>query len=178
MCDLGGSLCKSDVSTWLKGDCSRTKIMTFFFGSGKQQFDLTLNVHHQAPYTTSDLVTRGALNQQSKAIYRGLVKIHKNAPNSIGFQKDDTLLLSENAEADAVPNLEIDNNNVKCSHGVTIGQIDHEKLFYLMSRSLSEENAKRKIVEAFFDPLIRKIEVKELRKNARQSITQKLDQRI
>ena len=88
------------------------------------------------------------------------------------------MLLSENAEADAVPNLEIDNNNVKCSHGVTIGQIDHEKLFYLMSRSLSEENAKRKIVEAFFDPLIRKIEVKELRKNARQSITQKLDQRI
>ncbi len=178
VCDLGGSLCKSDVSTWLAGEGSGTKTMTFFFGSGKQQLDLTLNVHHQAPYTTSDLVTRGALNQHSKAIYRGLVKIHKNAPNSTGFQKEDTLLLSEHAEADAVPNLEIDNNNVKCSHGTTIGQIDHEKLFYLMSRSLDEEKAKRKIIEAFFDPLIRKIDVKDLRKNARQSISKKLNRGI
>ena len=178
VCDLGVKICKSDVTTWLNGEGSSAKKLTFFFGSGSQQFDLTLNVHHKAPYTRSDLVTRGALNQNAKALYRGLVKIHKEAPESNGFQKEDTLLLSEEAEANAVPNLEIDNNNVKCSHGTTIGQIDHEKLFYLMSRGLSEQKAKRKAVEAFFEPLIRKIEMKELRKTTRQSITQKLNKGI
>ena len=176
VCDLGGKICKSDVTTWLNGEGSGTKTITFFFGSENQQFDLTLNVHHKSPYTSSDLVTRGALNQSAKAIYRGLVKIHQNAPNSTGFQKEDTLLLTENAEADAVPNLEIDNNNVKCSHGTTIGQIDKEKLFYLMSRGLSESQAKIKIVQGFFNPLIRKVGQKELRKKMRTSIKNKLDQ--
>ena len=109
---------------------------------------------HNAPNTFSNIITKGVLNHKSKALSRGLVKIQKNAAGSNGYEKQDTLLLTDTAEADAIPNLEIDNNEVKCSHGSTIGQLDAEKMFYLMSRGLNEEMAMQKIVEGYFMPVL------------------------
>ena len=85
---------------------------------------------------------------------RGLVKINKNAPGSNGYETQDALLLSNKAEADAIPNLEINNNDVKCSHGSTVGQVDEDKLFYLMTRGLTKDEASQKIVEGYFTPVL------------------------
>ena len=98
---------------------------------------------HNAKNTTSKIITKGVLNNKSKALSRSLVKIKENAPKSNGYEKQEALLLSENAEADAIPYLEIDNNDVKCSHSSAVGQIDKDVLFYMMSRGLNESEAKK-----------------------------------
>ena len=109
-----------------------------------------------------------------KCLYRGLVKINRNAFGSNGYQKEDTLLLSEEAAADSIPNLEIDNNDVKCTHGASIGRIDREKLFYMKSRGLNEEQATREYVKGFFEPLIQRIQIKDLRDNMHKMIEERM----
>jgi len=149
----------------LNGEGSATNNYGIFFGNEKQQFDLVANSIHNAPNTTSDIFTKGALTDTSKCIYRGLVKIHQNAGGSNGYQKEDTLLLSPDAAADSIPNLEIDNSDVRCTHGATIGRIDREKMFYLMSRGLNEKQATRTYVRGFFEELILKMQIEKLREN-------------
>jgi len=105
------------------------------------------------------------LTDKAKCVYRGLVKIYDNAYGSNGYQKEDTLLLSNDAVADSIPNLEIDNNDVRCTHGATIGRIDKEKMFYMRSRGLNEEQATKEYVKGFFDSLIQKIQMENLRDN-------------
>ena len=103
-----------------------------------------------------------------------MIKINPLATNCEGYQKDDTLLLSENARADVVPNLEIANNEVKCSHGATITQIDEEKLFYMMSRGLDEKNAKKTMIEGFFDPVFARFENESIKEEIVKTITERL----
>ena len=103
-----------------------------------------------------------------------LIKIESNAFESNGYQKEDTLLLSPDAEADSIPNLEIDNNEVRCTHGAAIGPVDEEKLFYLRSRGLGEELAKKKIVEGFFEPMIQRVHIQKLQEDIRMLIGAKM----
>jgi Fe-S cluster assembly protein SufD len=149
-CNLGGSFIKTEVSSLLAGEGSRTLHKSLFFGNRNQVLDMYSRSIHSAPHTFSDMVTRGAVKGNSKAIYRGLVKIKENAPKSEGYQTEDTLILDNTAEADSIPELEIDNNDVKCSHGASVGKINEEEIFYLMSRGLSKEESKKKIVNGFF----------------------------
>ena len=113
----------------------------------------TLSDHAQE-HSYSDIITRSVITDSSKTLSRGLVKIQRMAAHSEGYEKQDALMLSKNCEADAIPNLEIHNHNVKCSHGSTVGRIDTDKLFYLMSRGLSESHAKKEIVKAYFQPIL------------------------
>jgi Fe-S cluster assembly protein SufD len=117
----------------------------------------TLQSCHLAPNTYSNIITKGAIFDSSKALSRGLVRIEKPSFNSNGYETQEALLLSERAEADAIPNLEIYNHDVKCSHGSTIGRLDKEKMFYLMSRGLTKDQAKIKLIEGFFVPAFDKI---------------------
>ena len=151
---LGSAYTKGSVITELQGPGASAKNTVLYLAAGKQRFDIYTASIHAAPQTVSNIITKGVVYDQAKALSRGLVKIESNAAGSDGYEKQDVLLLSDEAEADAIPNLEIHNHDVKCSHGSTIGQIDAEQLFYLMSRGLSEDEAKQKIVEGYFNPVL------------------------
>ncbi len=172
--DLGGKLTKSEVITKLEKEGSSTNVFNLFFTNNNQQFDLTSSIFHNSKHTRSDMAVRGALDNKSKVIVNGLVKIAENASSSVGYQKQDALLLSQEAEIDPIPNLEIDNNDVKCSHGTTVSKLDKEKLFYLKSRGIPEDKAAKLMIKGFFDPIIKKIQLKEARKDLRKAISLKL----
>ena len=173
-CCLGSKVTLSEVTTLLNGDGAQTNNHGIFFGSNHQQFDLVANSIHNSPHTTSDIFTKGALTGNGRCLYRGLVKINQNAFGSNGYQKEDTLLLSEDAAADSIPNLEIENNDVRCTHGASIGKIDMEKMFYMKSRGLNEEQATREYVKGFFEPLIQKIQIKDLRDNMNKMVEERM----
>ena len=158
----------------MDGDGATTNNHGIFFGSRQQQFDLVAKSIHNAPHTVSDIFTKGVLTGSSKCLYRGLVRIESNAFGSNGYQKEDTLLLSEDAVADSIPNLEIENNDVRCTHGASIGRIDREKLFYMKSRGLNDEQATREYVKGFFEPLIQKIQIQNLRDNMHEMIAERM----
>ena len=174
-CCFGSKVTLSEVTTLLNGDGAQTNNYGIFFGSKNQQFDLVTTSIHNAPHTTSDIFTKGALTGTSKGMYRGLVKINENAFGSNGYQKEDTLLLSEDAAADSIPNLEINNNDVRCTHGASIGRIDREKMFYLQSRGLNEEQATKEYVKGFFEVLIQKIQIQNLRDNMHKMIEERME---
>lgn len=173
-CCFGSKTTLSEVTSYLDGEGASVNNHGVFFGNDKQQFDLVTKSIHNAPNTYSDIFTKGALTDFSKCIYRGLVKIQKNASNSNGYQKQDTLLLSGGAAADSIPDLEIDNSDVKCSHGATIGRIDKEKLFYLQSRGLSKDEATKIYVKGFFEELIRKMKIEKMRENMHDIIDKRM----
>lgn len=120
-----------------------------FIGNKDDIYNLDIKSKHYIKETYSNILSKGVLLNNSRALFNGLIKINKIANKSIGYQKLDVLLMSKNARGDAIPNLEIDTNDVKCSHGASIGKINPEKIFYLMSRGLSEKDAKLKIIEGF-----------------------------
>ncbi len=153
--NLGSSFSKIETITNLNAEGSESKTYGMFFGSNEQQFDIYSITNHNARNATSYMFTRGVVKDKSKALYRGLINVGKNAFGTNGYQKEDVLVLDEGAEADAIPNLEINNNEVKCSHGVSIGKISEEHLFHLMSRGLEESEAKKEIIQGFFYPVVK-----------------------
>ncbi len=173
-CCIGGKLTQTNTKTFLDGEGAETKSFGITFGDQTQCFDINYETIHKASKTVSNMLTKVVLNDKAKTVYRGLIKIAPLAIGCEGYQKDDTILLSENAHADSVPNLEIANNDVKCSHGATISQIDEEKLFYMKSRGLDEKTSKKMIVEGFFDPIFIKIEDETLQDEIKNKISERL----
>lgn len=155
---LGKGFQRATQDTSLVGQGAATKSYGVFLGTGNEQFDLAATAYHQADNTSSDMHTKGVLDGKSKAVYRGTIDIAADAFGCDGYQKEHTILLSENAVADAIPNLEIRNNDVRCSHGATIGRVDDEQLFYLTSRGIDEEQAVKMLVKGFFEPLTNLLE--------------------
>ena len=143
--------------TRLEGEGAEVEATSLLRGDGKKRFDVFHEIVHAAPRTVSDLRVGSVLSGDAKAIVRGLVRVEKDAPGCVSRQKEETLLLSEYAEVDAVPMLEIGNQDVRCSHAATVGRIDAEKLFYLMSRGLDRASAEAMLVEAFMEPYLAKL---------------------
>tara|TARA_Y100000034_G_scaffold134545_1_gene203262 strand:- start:1694 stop:2428 length:735 start_codon:yes stop_codon:yes gene_type:complete len=154
--DLSLENSKSSTITNLEKN-SVSNSLNLVFGNDKE-FTIDNKVIHKGNESKSDMFTRIVLTGKSKALHNGLVKINKNAVNCEGYQKSETILLSDNSYAESIPNLEIENNEVKCSHGSTISQIDEDKLFYMTSRGLSEKQAKKTIVEGFFNPILEELD--------------------
>ncbi|MEN9626173.1 MAG: hypothetical protein RL557_501 [archaeon] len=151
---LGSYYMRSSIVSELKESGASTNNTVLYLENKDQLFDIyTASIHH-APYTLSDIVTKGVLFDEAKALSRGLVRIERAAVGSNGYEKQEALLLSDKAEAHAIPNLEINNHDVKCSHGSSIGQLDMEKVFYLMSRGFTKEQAQKKIIEGYFAPVL------------------------
>ena len=176
ICDIGGGVTKSDVITYLNGEGSSVKNIGLFLGKDNQQFDFSVTAVHKSAHTLSDMLTKGALTGKSKSVYRGYIKIKNTAPKSSGYQKADMLLLSPNAEADPIPNLEIDNNDIeKCTHGATVGQIDKEKLFYMMSRGLTEKDATKQVVNGLFSPAMSRINSDLIKNNLNEILEKKME---
>jgi Fe-S cluster assembly scaffold protein SufB len=158
-CCFGGEFTSISTSTVLEAAGARTDIRDLFFGRGKQKYDILQEARHLASGGRSEIACRGALTDGARAVCRGLINIGRDAARCQGRQKADTLLLNEQAEVAALPSLEINNDDVSCSHASAIGRLDTEKLFYLMSRGLDRSAAAKQLVEAFFAPMI--VEMKE-----------------
>ena len=173
-CYIGGKFTQALTRTLLNGENAESHSQGIIFGDHDQCFDVNTETIHTASRTKCNMMTRVVLNDNAKAVYRGLVRVNPKAVKCEGYQKNDTILLSELAEADAVPNLEIENNDVKCSHGATISQIDEMKLFYMMSRGIDEKSAKKQIVEGFFDPILSKIKDEKIKENIKNNISERL----
>jgi len=170
---FGSKLSSTTTHSELHGEGAHSDNYAVFFSAHDQIFDLRTTSQHLANHSTSDMLTKGALTGTSKTIYRGLVKIYEGFTNCNGYQTFNALLLSERAEVDAIPDLEINNNEVKCSHGATIGQLDEEKLFYMMSRGLTRAQAVLQMAMGFFEPFLRGIPL-DVQKNLTELITERL----
>jgi Fe-S cluster assembly protein SufD len=130
---------------------------------GDQHLDYDTYQLHLAPDTTSDFAFKGVLRDTASAVWRGMIRVEKDAQGTNAYQENRNLLLSTTAHADSIPGLEILANDVRCTHGATLGQVDKEQLFYLMSRGLPHPEAERLIVRGFFQDVLDRIELEPVR---------------
>ncbi|MFC5277475.1 Fe-S cluster assembly protein SufD [Halorubrum rubrum] len=172
--NFGSKLTRSDVETELNGDGSESQIVGTFFGSEDQHFDVNARVWHQAEHTTADLVTRGVLDDVARSVYEGVQDVGRDAWNTSSYQRENTLMLSDDAEADASPKLIIHNHDTEASHSATVGQVDAEDLFYLESRSIDSLTARNMLVEGFFVPVLEEIAVDEFREDVEELVVERL----
>lgn len=148
---FGSDYSRLRIDTALSGRGANGELYAGYFGSGSQLLDFRTFQDHRAPDTTSNLLFKGALADKSASVYTGLIKIRPEGRGSQAFQTNRNLKLSEDTFAESVPNLEIENNEVQCSHASAVGPIDAEQRFYLESRGVPPERAERLIVKGMFD---------------------------
>ncbi|RLM76289.1 Fe-S cluster assembly protein SufD [Halorubrum sp. Atlit-26R] len=172
--NFGSKLTRSDIETELDGDGSESQIVGTFFGTDDQHFDINARVWHQAEQTTADLVTRGVLDDVARSVYEGVQDVGEDAWNTSSYQRENTLMLSDDAEADASPKLIIHNHDTEASHSATVGQVDAEDLFYLESRSIDSRTARNMLVEGFFVPVLEEIAVDEFRDDVEELVFERL----
>ncbi len=173
--NLGSKLRKSEVGTTLAGDGSETKTVGAFFGRDDQHFDLDAKVWHRAEHTTADLVTRGVVDDRARSVYEGTQDVGREAWDTSSYQRENTLMLSDDSEADASPKLIINNHDTEASHSATVGQVDQEDLFYMTSRGVPEQTARNMLVEGFFVPVLEEMDVEGLREDFEAGVAARLD---
>ncbi len=171
---LGSAVTKAFLDCKLQGAGANAALLGFFFGDGKQHFDQHTFQNHIAGHATSDLLYKGALKDNAYSVFRGLIRVNPDAQRSDAYQANRNILLSQHAHADSIPELEIEANDVRCTHGATVGPIDPEQMFYLMARGIPKVAAERLIVEGFFDPLMQKIPLESIREELTQAIQTKI----
>ncbi|MBD3334549.1 MAG: Fe-S cluster assembly protein SufD [Candidatus Eisenbacteria bacterium] len=151
---VGGKLIKIDTGTRLAGQGAETELLGLVFGTGRQHFDHHTVHDHRARNTHSNLEMRTVLTDRSRSAYTGLIRIGKDAPYSEAFQENRNLVMSPGAKADTIPELEIETDEVQCKHGATVGPMDEEHIFYLMSRGIPRQAALQMLVRGFVDSLL------------------------
>jgi Fe-S cluster assembly protein SufD len=171
---IGGRTVKSNAYFDLDGPGAQAFVHGFMFGDGRQHFHLHTLQRHLKDHTTSDLLIKSCLKDRARSVYQGLIQVSEGAQRTDAYQANRNLLLSDTARADSIPGLEILANDVRCTHGATIGQVDEEQLYYLMARGLPEREAKRLIVEAFFEPVLARIPLEPVRDQLRAEIERKI----
>jgi Fe-S cluster assembly protein SufD len=171
---LGGRFAKNRIEASLAGPGASVELKALYFGSAQQFFDFHTLQQHRVGNTVSDLLFKGALQDEARSVYAGLIRIEPNATRSDAYQANRNLLLSKTARAHSIPMLEILNNDVRCTHGATIAPVDPEQLFYLQSRGIPAASAERMIVHGFFGEVLDRIPVQQ----ARDLVEQELEARI
>lgn len=171
---IGSHLTKNFSELDLAGEGSSGRMSGFYFTDGKQHLDHDTQQNHFAPNTTSDLLFKGALKGKSRSIWRGMIYVAPGAQKTDGYQANRNLILDEDARADSIPGLEILADDVRCSHGATVGKLEQEPLFYLKSRGIPQEEAERLVVEGFFDPIMKRIPFEGVRNRFQRAILQKM----
>ena len=160
---LGSRLAKVNQHVALVGAGADVEINGVMFTEGKQHLSYHTLQHHKAPHCTSDMLYKGALQDKSRLVWRGMIKVDRDAQKTDGYQRDDNLILSEEARADSIPGLEIEADDVKCSHGATAGRVDDEQVFYACCRGLTRKEAVRMIVTGFFQQVFDRIPIASVR---------------
>ena len=173
--NIGSRLTKSSVEMSLTGEGSETKIVGAFFGHNDQHFDIASRVRHEAEHTTADLVTRGVLDDVARSVYEGVQHVGREAWSTNSYQRENTLMLSDESEADASPKLIINNHDTEASHAATVGQVDQRDLFYMTSRGVDTRRAKNMLVEGFFVPVLSEIAVTEFSDDIQGLIRERLE---
>ncbi len=162
------------METRLAGEGAEARVTGAYATHGRQHIDFDTTQEHAAPNTTSDLAFRGVLAERSSAVWKGNIIVDPGAQKTDAFQESRNLLLSKRAHADAIPGLEIQANDVRCTHAAAVAQVDPEQLFYLRSRGLREEVAKRLVIEGFLSALVERFEVGPVRERLSEALERRL----
>ncbi len=171
---VGSHLTKNFSDLDLVGEGASGRLSGFYFTNGKQHLDHDTQQNHIAPHTTSDLLFKGALKMQSRSVWQGMIYVAPGAQKTDGYQANRNLVLSPKARADSIPGLEILADDVRCTHGATVGKIDPDQVFYLRTRGIPYPDAERLIVEGFFDPIMQRIPFEGVRARFQQAILDKM----
>ncbi|MGH9195178.1 MAG: Fe-S cluster assembly protein SufD, partial [Acidimicrobiia bacterium] len=171
---LGGRFSRVVTESVIRGLGCFSEMLGLYFADGDQHIDHRTLQNHVAGGSTSDLLYKGALKDTSRSVYSGLIRVEENAAKTDAYQVNRNLVLSDHAKAHSKPELEIKNNELRCTHGASVGQIDEEELFYLQSRGLDRASAERLIVYGFFQEVIERIRLEEIRNVLRDAVERKL----
>lgn len=172
---MGTRLTKSFQTSELDRQGSWARMSGLFFAIGRQHFDLDTQQNHNASDTVSDLLYKGALRQKARTVWQGMIKALPGSQRIDGFQANRNLVLERAARADSIPGLEIEADDVRCTHASTVGQLDDEQIFYLTSRGIDEETARRMVIQGFFDPVMQRIPFEGVRERLAERILEKLE---
>ena len=171
---MGTRLTKAFQTVELDEPGGWARMSGLFFSNGRQHFDLDTQQNHNAGDTVSDLLYKGALKEHSRTVWQGMIKALPGSQRIDGFQANRNLVLDRAARADSIPGLEIEADDVRCTHASTIGQLDETEIFYLMSRGIPRDTAMRMVVQGFFDPVMQRIPIEGVRERIAQRILEKV----
>lgn len=172
--NLGGRFARHEVEAAIRGERSSIDMLGLYFAERDQHFDFRTLQDHIAGSSRSDLLYKGAVKDRSRAVYSGLIRVGKKAAFTDAYQTNRNLVLSDQAKADSKPELEIENNEVRCSHAASVSQMEENELFYLQSRGIPRLQAERLIVNGFFEDVVSRITLGEVRMVLLEAIERKL----
>ena len=167
---LGSRVSQVAQDVALAGRHADAQVNGVMFTEGRQHLVYNTLQHHEAPSCKSDLLYKGALQDRSRLVWRGMIKVDKAAQKTDGYQRNDNLMLSNDARADSIPGLEIEADDVRCTHGATSGRVDTEQLFYAQARGLSADEAARLVVAGFFQQVFDRITIAPVREALARAI--------
>lgn len=171
---FGGGGGKVRMDTRLAGKGSDAKVTGAYAGNGSQHLDFDTTQVHGAPSTTSDLAFRGVLADTATSVWRGMIRVEPGAQQTDAFQESRNLLLSREAHSDAIPGLEIEADDVRCTHAAAVAQLDPEQLHYLRSRGLPEESARKVVIEGFLESLVERLSDGPVREQVSDALENRL----
>ncbi|GAB4503785.1 MAG: Fe-S cluster assembly protein SufD [Anaerolineales bacterium] len=171
---IGSRLTKNFSELDLAGQGAQGRMSGFYFTDGAQHLDHDTQQNHLAPNTTSDLLFKGALKGKSRSVWQGMIYVAPGAQKTDGYQANRNLVLSDAARADSIPGLEICADDVRCTHGATVGKLEEEPLFYLQSRGIPIEEAQVLLVQGFFDPIMQRIPFEGVRERFQTATLHKM----
>jgi Fe-S cluster assembly protein SufD len=177
---IAGGFGSKRGKTWIQNDLAgqgaTSRVTGAYFADGDQHLDYDTFQEHIAPNTTSDFAFKGALRDSATAVWRGMIRVERDAQKTNAYQENRNLMLSPSAHAVPIPGLEILANDVRCTHGATVGRVDREQLFYLMSRGLSRSEAERLIVRGFFQDVLDRIDLEPVREALAEALEARIPQ--
>jgi Fe-S cluster assembly protein SufD len=171
---MGGRLVKAYLEIELDGKGANGRMSGFFFADGEQLFDHDTQQNHNAPLTTSDLLFKGAARDKARTVWQGMIKAQPKMQKIDGYQASRNLVLSEDARMDGIPGLEIEADDVACSHAATFGTLEEEPIFYLMSRGIRRPDAELMVIDGFFDELLQRIPFERVRERLQAAMEAKI----
>jgi Fe-S cluster assembly protein SufD len=171
---MGGHLVKDFLEIDLVGYGANGRMSGMFFADDDQLFDHDTQQNHNAPVSTSDLLFKGAARDQARTVWQGMIKSLPKMQKIDGFQASRNLVLSEEARMDGIPGLEIEADDVRCTHAATFGTLEEVLIFYLMSRGIPRPQAELMVIEGFFDELLERIPFERVRDRLRASLEAKI----
>jgi Fe-S cluster assembly protein SufD len=177
---VAGGFGSKKGKVWIQNDLTgpgaTSRVTGAYFADGGQHLDYDTYQLHSAPNTTSDFAFKGALRDEATAVWRGMIRVEEDAQRTNAYQENRNLMLSPTTHAVPIPGLEILANDVRCTHGATVGQVDREQLFYLMARGLSRGEAERLIVRGFFSDVLDRIELEPVREALGEALEARIPQ--
>jgi Fe-S cluster assembly protein SufD len=172
---IGSHLTKNFLDLDLISQGARGRMSGFYFANHDQHLDHDTQQNHLAPNTTSDLLFKGAVRDKGRSVWQGMIYVAPQAIHADGYQANRNLVLGPKARADSIPGLEILTDDVRCTHGATVGKIDADQVFYFLCRGIPQEEAEKTIVEGFFDPIMQRIPLEGIRERFQLDIQKKME---